>query len=169
MFAGRRLDAPARGFSLPPRRFPLLDRRPRGTIPDRAPCTDFLRRGPMRTPRLGQVAALALPLILFIPARVATSDPSQVARLKHAALMMRAHELRQARDARWAGRSLSWPRVEEGDASASAAPELGARAGQSRPFSTTALGPNVRANNRATDVVTCPGPVPCSTQSAEGI
>src|SRR5262249_38307450 len=29
--------------------------------------------------------------------------------------------------------------------------------------------PNVMANNRSTDVVTCPGPVPCSTQSEEMI
>src|SRR5262249_6593686 len=32
-----------------------------------------------------------------------------------------------------------------------------------------ALAPNVMANNRSTDVVTCPGPVPCSTQSEEMI
>jgi len=32
-----------------------------------------------------------------------------------------------------------------------------------------ALAPNVRANNPAGDVVLCPGPVPCSTQSEESI
>ena len=32
-----------------------------------------------------------------------------------------------------------------------------------------ALAPNVIANNRSTDIVTCPGPVPCSTQSEEMI
>ena len=41
-----------------------------------------------------------------------------------------------------------------------------------RPVTAAGLGTNVRANNRATDIVTCQGPsgpVPCSTQAEESI
>ncbi len=125
----------------------------------------------MTAPSPIKVAALALPLILVIHAPIRAAqpgDPTAVARLKRTQLVMRANELRQARAARWAGRAPSGPRIEAGDELASGAADYGVPA-SGRPFTTAALGTNVRANNRATDVVTCPGPVPCSTQSEEGI
>ena len=106
----------------------------------------------MTPPLMLRVAAVAIPLFIFLEPPANAQPPGQdapgrIKQLERAQLTMRARRTMRTRD-----------RIEAGDAHA-----VETRSGRGRPFSIEALGPNVRANNRATDVV------PGSTQSEESI